>query len=100
MELQWYQHIRLYLILSCCNYFLAEVALQQALESLVVANLGMNLILPLFTTSGVFILGAYFKLQSFLFMPLYGMNNAIVPIISFNMAPGKRAGSPAPSGSP
>ena len=48
--------------------------LVQALAT--VMNLGMNLILPLFTASGVFILGAYFKLQSFLFMPVNGLNNA------------------------
>lgn len=57
-------------------------AMVQALAT--VMNLGMNLILPLFTSAGVFILGAYFKLQSFLFMPLYGITNALVPIISFN----------------
>ena len=48
--------------------------LVQALAT--VMNLGMNLILPLFTASGVFILGAYFKLQSFLFMPVNGLNGA------------------------
>lgn len=57
-------------------------AMVQALAT--VMSLGMNLILPLFTSAGVFILGAYFKLQSFLFMPLYGITNALVPIISFN----------------
>lgn len=56
--------------------------LMQSLSS--VMNVGMNLILPLFTPFGVFILGAYYKIQSFIFMPLYGMNNALVPIISFN----------------
>ena len=57
-------------------------SLVQALAT--VMNLGMNLILPLFTASGVFILGAYFKLQSFLFMPVAGLNNALIPIVSFN----------------
>ena len=56
--------------------------LMQALSS--VMTVGMNRILPLFTPYGVFILGAYYKIQSFVFMPLYGMNNALVPIISFN----------------
>ena len=56
--------------------------LMQALSSFM--TVGMNLILPLFTPFGVFILGAYYKIQSFIFMPLYGMNNALVPIISFN----------------
>lgn len=54
----------------------------QSLSS--VMNVGMNLILRLFTPFGVFILGAYYKIQSFIFMPLYGMNNALVPIVSFN----------------
>ena len=63
-------------------------ALMQALTT--VMSMGMNLILPLFTSAGGFILGAYFKLQSFLFMPLYGMNNAIVPIISFNYGARKK----------
>ena len=58
------------------------IILVQALAT--VMNLGMNLILPLFTASGVFILGAYFKLQSFLFMPVAGLNNALIPIVSFN----------------
>ena len=56
--------------------------LMQALSSFM--TVGMNLILPLFTPFGVFILGAYYKIQSFIFMPLYGMNNALVPIVSFN----------------
>lgn len=56
--------------------------LMQSLSS--VMTVGMNLILPLFTSFGVFILGAYYKIQSFIFMPLYGMTNALVPIISFN----------------
>ena len=62
--------------------------LVQALAT--VMNLGMNLILPLFTSSGVFILGAYFKLQSFLFMPVNGLNNALIPIVSFNYGARRR----------
>lgn len=60
----------------------------QSLSS--VMTVGMNLILPRFTPFGVFILGAYYKIQSFIFMPLYGMNNALVPIISFNYGAKKR----------
>ena len=52
-----------------------------------VMNFGMNQILLGFksygeTAAGVF--GIYFKLQSFVLMPLFGINNAIVPIIAFN----------------
>ncbi len=35
-------------------------------------------------------LGAYFKLQSFIFMPVFGLNNGTVPIISYNYGAGKR----------
>ena len=61
--------------------------LVQALAT--VMNLGMNLILPLFTASGVFILGAYFKLQSFIFMPVFGLNNGMVPIVAYNYGAGR-----------
>ena len=52
-----------------------------------VMNFGMNQILLGFkaygeTAAGVF--GIYYKLQSFVLMPLFGINNAIVPIIAFN----------------
>ena len=40
--------------------------------------------------TGVFILGAYFKLQSFLFMPVYGLNNGLIPVVSFNYGAKKR----------
>lgn len=53
-----------------------------------VMTMGMNYILPFFTASGVFIQGAYFKLQAFVFMPVNGMNNALIPIVSFNYGAG------------
>lgn len=36
------------------------------------------------------VLGAYFKLQGFIFMPVFGLNNGTVPIISYNYGAGKR----------
>ncbi len=47
-------------------------------------SMGMNKILTLFTDTGVFILGAYFKLQSFVFMPIAGINNGLTPVVSYN----------------
>ena len=49
-----------------------------------VMNFGMNQILQGFgeTSTGVF--GIYFKLQSFFFMPLFGVNNATISIIAYN----------------
>ena len=44
----------------------------------------MNQILMAFSATAVAIFGVYFKLQSFVFMPIFGMNNGMVPIISYN----------------
>lgn len=49
-----------------------------------VMTFGMNKILLRFSSTAATVLGVYFKLQSFFFMPLFGMNNGIVPIIAFN----------------
>ena len=45
---------------------------------------GMNKILISFTDTATAVFGAYFKLQSFIFMPVFGLNNGMVPIISYN----------------
>ena len=44
----------------------------------------MNQILMAFTATAVAVFGVYFKLQSFVFMPIFGMNNGMVPIIGYN----------------
>lgn len=49
-----------------------------------IMNFAMNMILIGFTTTATAVFGAYFKLQSFVFMPVFGLNNAMVPIISYN----------------
>ena len=56
-----------------------------------VMTFGMDLILVGFTTTAVAVFGAYFKLQSFFFMPVFGMNNALVPIIAYNYGARKKA---------
>lgn len=45
---------------------------------------GMNKILLSYTATAAAVLGAYFKLQSFIFMPVFGLCNAIVPITAYN----------------
>ena len=45
---------------------------------------GMNLILMAFSATAVAVFGVYFKLQSFVFMPIFGLNNGMVPIVSYN----------------
>lgn len=49
-----------------------------------VMTFGLNKILIGFTEAATAVFGAYFKLQSFIFMPVFGLNNAMVPIVAFN----------------
>ena len=49
-----------------------------------VMNVAMNMILLGFGATAVSVLGVYFKLQSFVFMPVFGMSNALVAIIGYN----------------
>ena len=60
------------------------------LPSIVMQSIGsvmtftMNKILISFTTTATAVFGSYFKLQSFVFMPIFGLNNGMVPIIAYN----------------
>ena len=45
---------------------------------------GFNKILLFFNTTAAAVFGVYFKLQSFIFMPIFGINNGMVPIIAYN----------------
>ena len=49
-----------------------------------VMTYGMNKILLMFSSTAAAVFGVYFKLQSFFFMPVFGLNNGMVPIIAFN----------------
>ncbi|MCI9392976.1 MAG: MATE family efflux transporter, partial [Oscillospiraceae bacterium] len=49
-----------------------------------VMTFGLNKILIGFTTTATAVLGVYFKLQSFVFMPIFGLNNGMVPIVAYN----------------
>ncbi len=60
------------------------------LPSIIMQSIGsvmtftMNKILISFTTTATAVFGSYFKLQSFIFMPIFGLNNGMVPIIAYN----------------
>ncbi len=54
-----------------------------------VMTYGMNLILEAFGAAQT-VFGVYFKLQSFIFMPVFGLNNGMVPIIAYNYGADKR----------
>lgn len=54
-----------------------------------VMTFGMNKILIGFTSTATAVFGVYFKLQSFVFMPVFGLNNGTVPIIAYNYGAAK-----------
>ncbi len=49
-----------------------------------IMTFSMNQILIAFSTTATAVFGVYFKLQSFVFMPIFGLNNGMVPIIAYN----------------
>lgn len=56
--------------------------LMQAVGSFL--NLSLNNILIRFTPTATAVFGVYFKLQSFIFMPVFGLNNGMIPILAYN----------------
>lgn len=62
--------------------------IMQAIGS--VMTYGMNMILITFSSTATAVFGVYFKLQSFFFMPVFGLNNGMIPIVAFNYGAGKR----------
>lgn len=55
-----------------------------------VMTFGMNKILGVYSDTAQAVMGAYFKLQSFIFMPVFGLNNGLIPILSYNFGAKKR----------
>ena len=54
----------------------------QAITSVMIV--GFNFILVGFSAAAVSVLGAYFKLQSFIFLPVLGLTNGLIPIVAYN----------------
>lgn len=66
----------------------APSIVMQAIGS--VMTYGMNRILIGFTPTATAVFGVYFKVQSFVFMPVFGLNNGMVPIIAYNYGAGRK----------
>ena len=62
--------------------------IMQAIGS--VMNVGMNAILVSFSQTAVTVFGIYFKLQSFIFMPVFGLTNGMIPIVAYNYGARKK----------
>lgn len=54
----------------------------QALNSFII--MAQNALLMPVSELSVWILGVYFKIQSFVFMPVFGLNNGVIPIVAYN----------------
>ncbi|MBE7048338.1 MAG: MATE family efflux transporter [Ruminococcaceae bacterium] len=55
-----------------------------------VMTFDLNQILMAFTSTATAVFGVYFKLQSFIFMPIFGLNNGMVPIVAYNLGARKK----------
>ncbi len=72
------------------NWMVIKRIYAVALPSIILTSIvsvmcfGLNKILLLFTESAVTVFGIYQKLQSFVFMPVFGLNSGMVPIIAYN----------------
>lgn len=55
-----------------------------------VMTFSMNKILISFSVEAMNVFGIYFKLQSFVFMPVFGLTNGMIPIVAYNYGAGKR----------
>lgn len=62
--------------------------IMQSLASIM--SFSMNSILLMFNTTAIAVFGIYIKLQSFIFMPIYGLTNGLIPIIGFNYGSGQK----------
>lgn len=55
-----------------------------------VMTYSMNLILKTFSDTATAVFGSYFKLQSFVFMPVFGLNNGTIPVLAYNLGAKKK----------
>ena len=66
------------------------------LPSIIMQSIGsvmvfcLNKILIVFSSTAVAVFGVYFKLQSFVFMPVFGLNNGLIPIMAYNYGAKKK----------
>lgn len=95
MNLKYNPEIHLQVKLIRFDKAIAGEIYRVGLPSIIMQSIGsvmtfcMNKILIVFTTTATAVFGAYFKLQSFIFMPIFGLNNAMVPIIAYNYGAAK-----------
>ncbi len=50
----------------------------------------MNIILGFFSSTAQAVFGVYFKIQSFFFMPVFGLNNGLIPVLAYNLGAARK----------
>lgn len=69
---------------------------QVAVPSILMQSVGsitvfwVNKILLGFTSTAAAVFGIYYKIQSFVFMPVFGLNNGVIPIVAYNYGAGHK----------
>ena len=78
------------------NFNMMGGILKISVPSILMSSIGsiltfcLNIILMGFSSTAVAVYGVYFKLQSFVFMPIFGLNNGMVPIVAYNYGAGNK----------
>ncbi len=80
----------------CPNKKIIATIYKVGVPSIIMQSIGsvmtfsMNQILIVFSSTATAVFGVYFKLQSFIFMPIFGLNNGMVPIVAYNYGAKKK----------
>ena len=95
LNVKYNKEIHLKLRALRCDRHIAGEIYRIGVPSIIMQAIGsvmtfcLNKILISFTEAATAVFGAYFKLQSFIFMPVFGLNNGIVPIVAYNFGAGR-----------
>ena len=90
LNIKYNKELRIKLSNLAPNFLEIKDILFIGVPSILMASIGsvmtlcMNKILMGFSPTAVAVFGAYFKLQSFVFMPVFGLNNGMIPIVAYN----------------
>lgn len=80
-------HFNWHIVKNIYAVGLPAIIMQSTGSAMVV---GMNAILISFTETAVAVFGVYFKLQSFVFMPVFGLTQGLMPVMGYNFGAKKK----------
>lgn len=83
IQLQWKNfHLDFQIIRQVYSVGIPSI-IMQSIGSIM--TFGINAILITFSTTATAVFGIYYKLQNFVFMPVFGLNNSMIPILAYNL---------------